>query len=626
MNNGLHGKVAIIDLDKKAVENFEVPEELYRLYIGGSGLAAKWLMDMTNTNTDPLGPENILIFMTGPMVGTKVPTSSRFAVVSKSPLTGLWGESDCGGSWGLKLKKAGYDGLIIKGTASDPVFINITDNKITFHDATDYWGMDTYETEKAIKEVTGKGSTIACIGPAGENLVRFAGIFTDGKDARTAGRTGLGAVMGSKKLKAIAVSGTGKVNVNNENKLRENIKKLVPLIKENTKVRRAYGTSGGIETMERIGNLPIKNWQLGNWEEAKNISGQRMASTILTGVYHCPTCPIGCGRKVKVAEGPYADVEGAGPEYETVSSLGAYLLVGDLNAVAKANELCNRYGMDTISTGGVIAFAMEAYEKGILTLEDTGGIKLDWGNADSVLQLIKLIAEQKGIGKILGKGVKNAADTIGKGADEFAIHVKGLEPPAHDPRAVFSTAVAYATSNRGACHLQAMSYALELAFALPEIGYPETVDRFEVENKGRMTAIMQNLSSVFDSLKLCKFILYSGISLKDIVEWVNLVTGWNVSITELLESGERLYNLKRLYNVREGITRKDDILPERLISQPRPTGGAENKLPPLVSMLDDYYSYRNWTDEGIPSVEKINQLGLSEYNSIVKKFEINDVI
>ncbi len=618
MANGYIGKIAIIDLTKKAVKEYIVPEEEYKNFIGGSGYAARWLMENTDKNTNPLGPENFLVFMTGPFVGTSIPTSSRFAVAAKSPLTGIWGESDCGGSWGLRLKKAGYDGLIIKGVSLDPTYIYVNEQKITFGNAAPFWGMDTYETDDALKKILGHGVTVACIGPAGENLVKFAGIFTDGSDARAAGRTGLGAVMGSKKLKAIVVKGSGKVQVHDDEQLRDSIKQLIPVIKEKSKIRHAFGTSGGIETMERIGNLPIKNWQLGNWEGASKISGKKMADTILVRAYHCPTCPIGCGRTVKVSRGPFAPVEGAGPEYETVATLGALLLIDNLEAVAKANELCNRYGMDTISTGGVIAFAMEAYEKGIITSSDTGGIKLGWGNADAVLELIKLIAEQKGIGKILGQGVKRAAEIIGGGSEKFAVHVKGMEPPAHDPRAVMSTAVGFATSNRGACHLQAMGYALELAFALPELGYPKIVDRFMVEGKGVMTAKMQNLSGILDSLKLCKFILYSGVTLKHIEAWFNMVTGWDFTLTDLLICGERIFNLKRIYNVREGITSKDDVLPHRLRLEPRPTGGAAQNLPALETMLKEYYDYRGWDSRGIPKADKLYELGLHDYAYLIE--------
>lgn len=613
MNEGYNGKVAVLDLGNRSIQYENIPENIYQSYLGGSGLAAKFLMDLTGPETDPLGSENVIVFMVGPFTGTMVPASSRFAVAARSPLTGVWGESDCGGSWGLKLKKAGFDGLIIKGASEQPVFVHVRDNQVIIGDAQDLWGLDTYDLDLILKKKFGNDCTVAGIGPAGENMVRFSSIMTDGKEGRAAGRTGLGAVMGSKRLKAIIVQGKSKVTVFDEVGLRESVRYHVPGIVEKSKIRHAYGTSGGLETMERLGNVPIKNWQLGNWDRVQNISGQSMAQSILTGTYSCPTCPIGCGRRVKITTGQYAPVEGAGPEYETVSTLGALVMVDDIEAIAKANELCNRYGLDTISTGNAIGFAMEAFEKRILTETETDGLRLEWGNAGAVLETIRLIARRESFGRILGEGVKKAAKIIGKGSERFAVHVKGMEPPAHDPRAVYSNAVGFATSNRGACHLQAMAYGVELSFPIPEVGYAELVDRFQVEGKGRLTARMQNLASLLDSLKICKFIMYGGVTVTTILEWFNLVTGWGLTVEELLHVGERIYNLKRLYNVRLGVTRHDDVLPPRFQKDPRPTGGAAGSLPPLEEMLDEYYEYRGWSRDGIPSQTKMEELGLSKY-------------
>lgn len=611
---GYIGNILRIDLTTGDVKEEKLNEKVARKYIGGSGLGAKILFEETDEKTDPLGADNVLIFMTGPLTGTIVPTSGRHAVVAKSPLTGIWGEGDVGGHWGIGLKKAGYDGIIIKGKSPKPVYLWINDGNVEIRDAAHLWGKDTFETDKLVKEETNEKAVVSAIGQAGENLVKIASIMTDGLDARAVGRSGLGAVMGSKNLKAIAVYGNRKIEVAQKDKLKQLTKKLAPEMLKKAKGMHDYGTAGGLITMEYVGDLPIRNWTQGKWEEGANeISGQKMAETILTRNYYCGSCVIGCGRTVKLDSGDYAGVEQAGPEYETLASLGALCLVDDLNAIALANEWCNRYGIDTISTGGVIAFAMEAYEHGLITKEDTGGMEINWGDSDVMLELIHRIAHRKGIGDLLAEGVKKAADKIGGIAPEFAIHSKGLEFPAHDPRAYNSIAVGYATSNRGACHLQAFSHGFEKGLTMPEVGYPESRDRFEVDGKGVMTAKAQNLMCMFDSIKMCKFSLFGGITITDMVNFLNYVTGWDMDIDEFMQAGERMFNLKRLYNVRCGISRKDDTIPGRILTHKRKEGGAAENLPPLGRMLSEYYDYRGWTQEGIPKKEKLIKLGLEEY-------------
>lgn len=612
MLGGYTGKVLNIDLTEGIITEETFEEGVLRKFIGGSGLGAKILYERTTPDTEPLSPENPLIYMTGPLTGTKVPASGRHEITAISPLTGIFGEGDAGGTWGMNLKKAGFDGIIITGRAESPVYIFIQDGKARILDGRDLWGLDTFQTDQKIKEIHGQNSVVSCIGPAGEKQVLIAGIMHDGKDARAVGRTGLGAVMGAKNLKAVAVSGTGRIPVADEEGLRQNLKQVLPGIVEKTKTLGLLGTAGGVVPSETIGDLPIKNWKQGGWEDAEKISGQKMAETILRKRYYCGSCPIGCGRDVEIKEGPYKGVDGAGPEYETLGMLGSCCLINDLEAVAYAADLCNRYGLDTISTGGVIAFAMELYEHGLITKDDLGGIELTWGNAGAAIELIKKIANKEGIGELLGMGVKKAADKIGGLAHEFAIHTKGLELPAHDPRAFNSLAVGYATSNRGACHLQGATYFFEKTATMPEIGYKEPQDRHGTEGKGRLNFYAQNIMCLMDSLKLCKFLLYGGVTLTMMTQWIKYVVGWDITVDELLETGERIFNLKRLYNTHRGISRKDDTIPMRILTQPRRDKGAGENLPPFGKMLNEYYQIRGWTDEGIPKQETLKRLGLTE--------------
>ncbi|MEM2750367.1 MAG: aldehyde ferredoxin oxidoreductase family protein [Nitrososphaerales archaeon] len=610
MGNGYVGKVARIDLSKSSVIEERIPDSILKMYIGGSGLGAKILYDETGPETDPFSPDNRLIFMTGPLTGTKVPLSGRHEVISKSPLTGIYGEADVGGYWGTELKKAGYDGLVIIGKAEKPTYLWICDGSIVFRKAEHVWGMDTYDSDEVLKKETDSKAVIACIGPAGERLARIAAIMHDGKDGRAAGRCGLGAVMGSKNLKAIVVRGSGEVSIADEEGLIKSIKELSPMIIQNAKALHDFGTSGGVITIEKLGDLPIKNWVKGKWEEgAQKISGQTMAETILTGRFYCSACIIGCGRRVKIEKGPYAPVDGAGPEYETVAGLGAMCLIDNLEAIAKGNELCNRYGLDTISTGAVIALAMEAYERGVISKKDTGGVELTWGNANAMITMIEKIGKREGFGWLLGEGVKRIGEKI-TGISDAVLHVKGMELPFHDPRAYNSVGLGYATSNRGACHLQGLTHIFERSVTMPDIGYPEIQDRFGVDNKGEFVAKLQNLMSMMDSLKLCKFLFFAGIKISHIIQWLKLVTGWDMGVDEFMKTGERIYNLKRMYNVRCGISKKDDTLPLRILTLRRGEGGAADNLPPLDKMLKQYYQYRGWDDNGIPKAEKLLELGI----------------
>lgn len=604
-------KIAEINLNTEEINFITLKEKEVKKFIGGSGLGAKLLYDYTSSETNPLSGENPLIFMTGPLTGTKAFSSDRFEVITKSPLTGIYTESDCGGRWGEGLKKSGLDGIVIKGKAKKPVYITIKDEEIKVKDASNLWGKDTFETDILIKEEMGPSSQVVCIGKAGENLVKFACIINEGKGGRAAGRAGVGTVMGSKNLKAIGVLGTKEVKIAHEQEFNQFIKALTPKMVESTEALRKYGTSVGVEYCESVGDLPIKNWYQGSWEGAKKISGQFMAKTVLKESYHCGRCVIGCGRTVEINEGKYKLEETAGPEYETLGMLGSNCLVDDIKVICKANELCNRYGLDTISTGSAISFCMEAYERGLITKNDTGGLEMEWGNGDDVLEMIKKIANRQDLGELLGEGLIKASKEIGGNSCEFAIHVKGLDLPAHDPRAKVSVALGYVTSNRGACHLQAFTHDFEDGTCIPDLGYRETLNRFEIKGKPKFVVDFQHLMSMLDSLHCCKFIIFGGMTVEPLVKTLNLVTGWDFSKEDFLKTGERIFNLKRLYNIREGISRKDDTLPPRILTHPR-GGGAGDNLPYLNKMLDEYYQIRGWDEFGIPTQKKLQELGLEE--------------
>ena len=604
---GYRGKLLEINLTDSSISVKKLDENLLKKYLGGSGLGARLLYDLTDGQTAPLDEENVLIFMTGPFTGTKIPTSGRHAVVTKSPLTGIWAEADVGGNWGYELKCAGFDGILIKGKAVKPVYLWISEVGTELRDATHLWGKDTYEVDELIRKETDSQAVISSIGQGGENLVAFASIMTDGKDGRAAGRGGVGAVMGSKYLKAIAVRGKQRVEVKYPERLKQKIKELAPEIVDKTRMFGKYGTSGGVQGHEEMLNFPLKNWAGERWPEGvEKINGIVMEETILKKQYRCKTCIIGCGRDVEITAGPYQGVNGAGPEYETIGTLGGLCMIDDLEAIAWANELCNRYGIDTISAGSVIAYSMEAFERGILTAEDCDGLQLVFGNEKAMIELIHKIANKEGyLGKLLSKGVRKAAAELGNYAEEFAIHVKGMEFPAHDPRAYNGVALSYATSNRGACHVQGFTHGFEKGFTMPELGIDQPHPRHSVEGKGEFTAKLQDLMCIFDSIKLCKFVIIGGVKLTDITELFNAVTGLNLTNQDLIKIDERIYNLKRLYNVRCGISRKDDSLPPRILTQKRGPN-----LPPLGKMLNEYYAYRKWDEFGVPTEAKIKELGL----------------
>ncbi|OGW18658.1 MAG: hypothetical protein A3G93_07230 [Nitrospinae bacterium RIFCSPLOWO2_12_FULL_45_22] len=608
---GYMGKLIRVNLTKGEIKTEELDPKKARDYIGGAGLGTRICYDEIPTGADPLGPANKLVFMTGPVTATKFPTSARYEVCTKSPLTGIWVDASSSGFWGTQFKTTGHDGIIIEGASSKPVYLWIDNDRIELRDASHLWGKDSFETQDIIiNEVGDKKARVTCIGQAGEREVLLSAVMND--EGRAAGRAGVGAVMGSKKLKAIAARGTRKVEVADDETFSTFCKKMIQGLTKHPLVEAlgVYGTACMLDQGWVTGDIPLKNWAKGYWKEGcVAIGGKKMADTILKPHAACFNCPIRCARWIKIESGKYA-MEGPGPEYESLTSLGVLCMNDDLENICYANDLCNRYGLDTISTGSAIAFAMEAYEKGALTKDDTGGLDLSWGNAEAVIELTRLIGQRKGLGELLGKGVKRAAEAIGKGSEKYAVHVKGLEVPMHDPRAYHSMAVNYATSPRGACHLHGGPFMFELGFIAPEAGVTYKPGRFDKKGKGLLAKAAQDLASLINSLVVCFF---AGMGLQPLHHMVllNTVTGAGYTTKELLLIGERISNLQRAFNLRCGITAVDDKLPPRLL-EPTPDGGAAGRVPDIKFQLEEYYQVRGWDAKGIPTKQKLQELGLEE--------------
>jgi len=595
----LFGKLLQIDLSNKKINEINVEDDVVRNFLGAKGLGAYLLYTMLDSHTDPLSPDNLLMFLNGPLTGTSFPTSGRTTVVTKSPLTGLFLDSHAGGFFGPELKKTGYDGIVLKGASEKPVYLWINDGKVEIRDATHLWGLPVSETVKKIREDTDEKAHVVSIGPAGENLVKFASITID-KDsdpwrAGIAARGGPGAVMGSKKLKAIAVKGSGKVKVYDEEKFKELSSKLNKKVTDNTFVhtRRVLGTSYWIDPMNRMGILPTRNFQSGYIENGYGLIGSNMKYYSKRDV-SCYNCPIMCGKVLNVNGN---DVK---VEYEDIALLGSNNGMTDVLDVAKALVLCNELGLDALSTGGTVAFAMECAEKGIL--KDAP----EFGDAEGQRKLINDIAYKNGIGKLLFEGTKRASEKLGQNSTDFAINVKGLELPGYSPRSSWGMALAYATSDRGGCHQRAWTVRAEVDGVLK---------RFSTEGIAQFVKDVQDERAAAFSLVVCDFV---PLSIDDFMSGLKYGIGVDLDEKEYIKVGERIWNLVRLFNIREaGISRKDDTLPGRMFKEPlpMPPKGKEKISLPKESfdeMLSEYYFIRDWDDNGTPTKEKLVELNLNE--------------
>ena len=609
---GYMGKILYVDLTAQKTEAKEVDPQMAQDYIGGAGFATKLIYDNVPAKADPLGPDNMLTFMTGPITGTRFPTSGRFTVSAKSPLTGVMANATSSGFWGVELKKCGYDGIVFTGKSEKPVYLELTDDTVAIKDAADIWGKNAYETQDILREKIGdKRARVTCIGAAGETLSPIACVMND--EGRAAGRGGIGAVMGSKNLKAIVCRGKQKINTAAPDFYNEMAKQIIQGLTDNPQIQQMgkWGTAASMDTGWTTGDVPVKNWQVGLWKDGcMNLGGQKMVDTILKPhAAACFNCPIRCARWVEIPEGKFK-YEGPGPEYETLGSCGSMLLIDDLEAVSWIGEICNKHGLDTISAGCTVAWAMEAYEKGAITKEDTGGIELTWGNVDAALEIFEQMGKGEGFGAVLAKGAKKAAEKVGKGSEEYAIQVKGMEVPMHDPRAFQSLAVNYATGTRGACHVQGASFMFEMGVIITEAGIQYKQGRFDKKNKGLAAKVAQDVANIFNSMAICMF---GGLALQPshIGILMSLGTGMPHSAETVLKAGERIVNLQRAFSCREGLDRKDDTLPKRLVT-PLPDGGAAGKAADLEYQLNEYYQVRGWSDNGIPTRDKLESLGLAQ--------------
>ncbi|MDX9831396.1 MAG: aldehyde ferredoxin oxidoreductase family protein [Anaerolineae bacterium] len=606
------GKLLRVDLGAGTLRFESISEADVRRYLLGSGLAARIYYQEMDPGLDPLHPDSPLLAMNGLLTGTFSPTGCRSSWCGRSPLTGIWNEANMGGHWGAELRFAGLDGLIVTGRAAEPVYLWIHDGQAEIRPAGHLWGLEHFDVFERLRGETDPKAQVACIGPAGENLVRLAGVMQGGQEhARSGARGGMGALLGSKNLKAIVVRGSDRPQYPDPKAFQAFVKQINAFIKDNSVGMSQLGTPGGIIGTELTGDLPLKNWSEGSWkEETARISGQRIAETIFARHTHCFACPIGCGKTVKIDDGPYAGVYGHGPEYETLAGFGGNCQCDDLNAIARMNDLCNRYGLDTISTSAALAFAMEAYEKGLLSREEAGGLDLTWGNAPAMIEAVGQIARREGVGEILADGVRAAAARLGPEAEAFAVHVKGMEMPYHDPRAFVSMAPSYATAVRGACHLEGLSYWAGYGVRWPGWYEPETYDPHDSTGQGKVAVDFQNYVGVYNPLGLCKFIIKATITPGNIAELVNAALGWDWTAADVVETGERLFNLKRLIDLRLGVTVADDTLPRRLLAEPRPSGGAAGVLPDLPAMLEEYYRVRGWDADGTPGAERLAALNV----------------
>lgn len=611
MSGGYTGKMLIVDLKNQStsVEKTNLGDS--KNFIGAKGLGAKILFDRLSKDTDPLSPDNILMFTTGPLTGTLAQTSGRGTMVTKSPQTGLFVDSHFGGFFAMEMKKAGWDLIIVNGKSEKPVYIVIKDDKAEFKNASKLWGMECLKTHNLFQKIEGKSRT-ALIGPAGENLVKFSAITFDGH--RHAGRGGTGAVMGSKNLKAIAISGSGKIPLHDPEGFRKKAMEVLKQVQENDFVpkRRKYGTPYWVDLINKEGFIPTKNYQEGNFEHANNINAETMQKRIVDKGGACFNCVIACWNKSSVKSGPFKGTSLVGPEYETIALMGSNLGMPSIEDVAYLNSRCNELGMDTISLGGVLGFAIEAYEKGVITKEHLGGNDIGWGKPKELAKLIEEIAHRKTkVADILAEGVKVAAEKLGKNLESFAVHVNGLEIPGYDSRGTFGMGLAYATSDRGACHQRAWTVKAEL--------YDPELERFSFENKAQIVKDVQDERAAFFSLVLCDF---APISEENCVDMWNLSTGFDHSVESYLLCGERIWNLVRLFNLREGHNPSDDRPPARLFKDAFTKGPAKGVLltkEGFNKSLKEYYSLRGWDDKGFPASKKLKELGLEKYGKNLVK-------
>jgi aldehyde:ferredoxin oxidoreductase len=594
---GYQGKILRVDLSAGTYRVEDLDEALATKFVGGRGLATKIYADEVSPDVDPLSADNKLLVATGPLTGAPVPTGGRYMVVTKSPLTGTIACSNSGGYWGAELKFAGYDIIIVEGKAAKPVYISIEDDKIEIRDASHVWGKVVSEATDALKPDAPDKARVLMIGPAGEKLSNIAAVMND--YSRAAGRSGVGAVMGSKNLKAIVVRGTKKVGIANQEEMKEAVKVCMDKIRENGVTGTGlptYGTAVLVNIINENGVYPTKNWQESQFDLADSTSGETLAEKYLVKKDPCYRCPIACGRYCKVD-----DIEGGGPEYEPIWAYGANCGVSDLGAIIKANFWCNEMGLDAISAGTTIATAMELYQKGYIKDADVAGMPLEFGNADAIIEWTKRMGMREGLGDKLAEGSYRMAESYG--VPELSMSVKKQELPAYDPRAIQGMAVQYATTNRGGCHVRGYLISPEI------LGIPEKTDRFSIEGKANWAKIFQDFTAFIDSSGVCLFTSFA-LGADDYAGLMSAVTGTKWTADDVLKAGDRIWNLEKLFNLAAGIDSSQDTLPKRLLEEPISEGPSKGNVAKLSEMLPEYYAVRGWTEDGIPTEEKKAELGL----------------
>lgn len=598
---GWTGKLLRINLTDKTIKKEDLNLENARKYIGARGLGTKIFMNEVDPKVEPFSPENKLIFMTGPLTGTLASSAGRYEVVAKAPLTGTIGASNSGGHFGPELKYAGYDGIIFEGKSEKPVYLYINDDDVELRDASNVWGKDVFETTDILVNETEEDVRVACIGPGGEKLVLFATVMNDKN--RAAGRSGLGAVMGSKNLKAVVVRGTKSVEVAKPKEFLEACKDARKKLKEHPVTGEGlalYGTQILVNILNQTGALPTRNWKDGGiFEHAEDTSGEALTEKYLVRNKGCFGCNIGCGRLTKIPDGKFKSF-GEGPEYEAGWSYGADCGVKNLAAICKANFICNELGIDPITMGSTIACAMEMYDKGILTREELGR-DLPFGDEDAIVDFTRMTGLREGFGDKMALGSYRMAEMYGH--PELSMSVKKQEMPAYDGRGVQGMGLEYATSNRGGCHVRGYLTSPEV------LGIPAKLDPLVTTDKAAWLKTFQDLTAVVDSAGICLFTTFA-IGLPEISQMLRTALGWECTDEEILQMGERIWNLEKLFNIEAGFTKEDDTLPERLLKEPLPSGPAKGKVNELDVMLKEYYEVRGWDQDSIPTEEKLKELSI----------------
>ncbi|MEW6375980.1 MAG: aldehyde ferredoxin oxidoreductase family protein [Thermodesulfobacteriota bacterium] len=602
------GQFLRIDLTKKSFQVEPIPEKMKKDWVGGRGFGIRYLYEEIKPGIDPLGPENKLFFVTGVIGGTTAQGFSRYIVMGKSPSTGCVGRAVGGGHFGAQIKFSGYDFLLVEGASDRPIYLYIDEREVKFLDASGLWGLDTQETQAKITEIHGPAAQSACIGPAGENLVRFATI-THGR--RTASRCGMGTVMGSKKLKAIVIQAKGRIIPENPEAFKEAVEKQISILKTHPRRVRMtdYGTTTLVEVADKLGCYPTRNFNAGRMEGIERLFPEEFAKSKLKN-FGCYSCMTRCGQVHEVKEGSFKGAYSEGPEYETIWAFGGQVGNNDLGAIVAADSLCDHLGIDTISTGNIIGFAFELYEKGILTQKEANGLDLRWGNTQSILSLVEKIGRREGFGRLLGEGVKRAAEQIGRGAEYYAMHSKGLELPAYEPRSIKGYGLSYATSNIGGSHMYGRPRQ-----ELYGTSDPRPVDRFADEGKGDIVALVQKQQAAEEVVIVCTF-GNSGLTGPLLSDLLAAGSGYEEfrDPTYIEKVGERIICLERCFNVREGFDRKEDTLPQRMFIEPllNAADATGQMIRKMDTLLDEYYDAFGYDQHGRPTFQRLDQLGLKE--------------